>query len=449
MFIFSEPSLQPWHISKGDIQISIPNDVINSLTSQDIIAINFLYQNYKNEFKGSILNEEEGFNVQAQVSTFVNVILQIWTKPNENFRLLVITPEYLLQKWSETLKHIAALKVLTVEPKTCPADFDQMNKVALLLSFDYIKFVEALSEYNFVSVVIDHFDAIANKLIIKKLAGKFNIGLTRRNFYTNPDQKLQWTMLNWIHPGSMGRLKDFYEADNDNFANLRDNYHHWWLTLTWDYCDSFKKQSDDSQYSSNYVQNVKRKKGATSRKRNVKKVKSESSDENSDNDDTHEINLSLNQESCKRKLQNKVTDICIAENDKSNLVEYKVECSKEGGSCNKETNKNKEIYNFQYSDSSDATVEYNVDAPTHLALDSSATTETSFNKKLDVDDDENILLNIIEGVNRKNSSEILDSQSQLELKKEELYSQMFEDIPKSEIPSPDTSDDFLRSLINI
>lgn len=181
----------------------------------------------------------------------------------------------------------------------------------------------------------------------------------------------------------------------------------------------------------------------------MKKVKSESSDENSDNDDTHEINLSLNQESCKRKLQNKVTDICIAENDKSNLVEYKVECSKEGGSCNKETNKNKEIYNFQYSDSSDATVEYNVDAPTHLALDSSATTETSFNKKLDVDDDENILLNIIEGVNRKNSSEILDSQSQLELKKEELYSQMFEDIPKSEIPSPDTSDDFLRSLINI
>lgn len=56
--------------------------------------------------------------MQAQVSTFVNVILQIWTKPNENFRLLVITPEYLLQKWSETLKHIAALKVLTVEPKS-------------------------------------------------------------------------------------------------------------------------------------------------------------------------------------------------------------------------------------------------------------------------------------------------------------------------------------------
>ncbi|KAG5865071.1 hypothetical protein JTB14_015949 [Gonioctena quinquepunctata] len=126
----------------------------------------------------------------------------------------------------------------------CPEDFDQDHGLVLLLSFTNIKLAGALVEYRFFSVVIDHLDEVANKLVIKKLHGDFNIGLSRMHFYSHPNQKLQWTMLNWSNPGCVGKLDEFYQNDNDNFANLRDNYHHWWFTLTWKFCDSFQKQTD-------------------------------------------------------------------------------------------------------------------------------------------------------------------------------------------------------------
>lgn len=67
----------------------------------------------------------------------------------------------------------------------CPEDFDEEHGIALLLSFSNIKLVEYLSEYKYFSVVIDRFDEIANKLVIRRLKGDYNIGLTLRSFYVS------------------------------------------------------------------------------------------------------------------------------------------------------------------------------------------------------------------------------------------------------------------------
>lgn len=53
----------------------------------------------------------------------------------------------------------------------------------LILGFSNIKLAESLKEYDFFSVIIDRFDEVATKMIIRKLQGSFNIGITFRNFY--------------------------------------------------------------------------------------------------------------------------------------------------------------------------------------------------------------------------------------------------------------------------
>ncbi|XP_050294432.1 uncharacterized protein LOC126734740 isoform X3 [Anthonomus grandis grandis] len=119
------------------------------------------------------------------------------------------------------------------------------SNTVLLIGFSNIKLAQLLIEqgYMFQSVIIDKVDEVATKLITRKLHGKFNIGITYRNFYTCPDQKLQWSILNWSNPGKVGKLSDFYEVDNDNFANFRDNYKDFWARMCWDFCDTFKQPS--------------------------------------------------------------------------------------------------------------------------------------------------------------------------------------------------------------
>lgn len=67
----------------------------------------------------------------------------------------------------------------------CPEDFDDHHGVALLTSFEDIHLLEHVIDYNFFAVVIDCFDEIAKKPVIRKLYGDFHIGLTTRNFYVS------------------------------------------------------------------------------------------------------------------------------------------------------------------------------------------------------------------------------------------------------------------------
>lgn len=67
--------------------------------------------------------------------------------------------------------------------EACPEDFDEEHGLALLLSFSNLKLIEFLVDYDYFSVIIDEFNEVASKLVIKKLHGDFNIGLTQRSFY--------------------------------------------------------------------------------------------------------------------------------------------------------------------------------------------------------------------------------------------------------------------------
>ncbi|XP_074040746.1 uncharacterized protein isoform X2 [Leptinotarsa decemlineata] len=219
-----------------------PKQLTEKLRTQDFLVLDYLYRNFDRQFKGAILNEEDGFNMQLQVSAFLNGMFK---QAKEKFLVLLLCPDDLILNWHYHLSLDADLQVHIVSPKTCPEDFDLKHGLVLLLPFTNIKLAEALVEYKFFSIVIDHIDEVATKLVIRKLHGDFNIGLSRRNFFAKPQQKLQWTLLNWSNPGCVGKLNEFYQNDNDNFANLRDNYHHWWFTLTWKYSKHFQPFSDD------------------------------------------------------------------------------------------------------------------------------------------------------------------------------------------------------------
>ncbi|KAJ8943272.1 hypothetical protein NQ318_017290 [Aromia moschata] len=248
MLHVKEPSSlgSPWIVSHYNDEelVAIPKETTKCLNNHLVLGLDFLYRNYKNQLKGAILNAEEGLYMHLQVTAFFSAI---FNNIKQKFLVLIICPDDCVISWHYYLTKHGGLKVKIIMPDTCPEDFDREHGLALILSFSHIKLAEYLTDYDYFSVVIDRFDEIATKLIIRKLCGTFNIGLTQRNFYLHPNQKLQWTMLNWSNPGCVGKLADFYEIDNDNFANFRDNYRHWWFRLTWNFCESLKRQGDQEE----------------------------------------------------------------------------------------------------------------------------------------------------------------------------------------------------------
>ncbi|XP_056637614.1 uncharacterized protein LOC130445778 [Diorhabda sublineata] len=419
MFTFSEPLERQWSLRYGEKHISINKDIAAKLQNPDVIAINFLYQSYCNKFGGCILNEEDGFKTQLQVSVFINILKQILSA-KDHIYILVITPGYLREKWHNKIENIGGYKVKILDSTACPSDFDQETALVLLVSFEDIKLVETLVPNHLSCVIIDHFDIVATKMVIKKVDGDFNIGITRRNFYVNPDQKLQWTMLNWTNSTFLGRLVDYYEVDNDNFANLRDNYHHWWLTLTWDYCESFKRNLDDEDDESQPLQLIKK------TKRIYKKTKQRSSSYA-----TEEENTSKNKE----EIIQKYGETAVINHLDSRTIE--IIRTIENNVSN--VHNNAEINNIKMNDSdSEDTIEYKPQD-----LDSSKT-------KMLYDTD-NVLLGIIEGTSSQTSFDKLDHDSQVNFKKDELYSQLFSDNPlpdtETNNSTRDSSEQYLLSLI--
>uniref|UniRef100_A0A6P7GNL8 Uncharacterized protein LOC114341008 isoform X1 n=1 Tax=Diabrotica virgifera virgifera TaxID=50390 RepID=A0A6P7GNL8_DIAVI len=432
MLTFSEPAKQSWVLSRGEKIVSISKNEAAKLKNQDILAINFLFQNFKNEFQGSILNEEDGFATQLQVSVFLNVIYNHYINPKNKFLVLVVSPGYLMQKWNNRLENFAGLKVSIVNSKTNLADFIEESRLALLVSFENLKLIENLLDCNFCSVVIDHFDVVATKLIVKRLSGDFNIGITRRNFYKNPDQKLQWTMLNWANPGTAGRLIDFCQADNDNYANTRDNYHYWWLTLTWEFCENFQRNSDEEEDASQLSELPKPvKRSYKSKKRKVEEQIGSNEEESISGDhfkknQKKEIIKSDHKEEVHESLQEAaINEKLDSSSDSDDTVEYNLE--EENIQEQAPTNS---------TNSSHTTLEYN-------KQDIPIVEKPSTNYQ-----ESGILMDIIEGTGRR-SSDVLDRETQLNLKKEELYSQIFDNAEPEEVHSQasDSSESFLLSLI--
>ncbi|KAH1025265.1 uncharacterized protein LOC109540240 [Dendroctonus ponderosae] len=214
----------------------IDKTVIQQCGRHDIYVLDFLCRSWKNELNGVILNVEEDFNPQLQLSLFLGALHKSF---QTQFRVLVVCPDEALLKWHYHLTTCGSLQVKRVTEENVQ---DPNVDPVLLLSFSNIKLVESLLDIdNCTVVVVDKHDQIVSKRIMRTLQCNFNIGITFRNFYTEPDQKLQWTMLNWAHPGCVGKLADFYQIDNDNFNQFRDNYKEWWFRLTWSFCESFAK----------------------------------------------------------------------------------------------------------------------------------------------------------------------------------------------------------------
>ncbi|RZB40017.1 hypothetical protein BDFB_007973 [Asbolus verrucosus] len=244
MFYVKHPSDldQPWTLSKKTDTnlVVIPLEVSKLLKNHQIMAIEFLYHNYRKGIKGSILNQEPGMNFPLQITALFRALL------TGSGVILIICPEHSLCFWHYHLVNHGDFTVVQITEKNSKNNYEGNNKkLALLLQVAHLKLCEDLANVDFFSVIIENFDQIANKLIIKRLNGKFNIGLTYRSFYTNPDQKLQWKMLNWANPGCVGKLNDFYEVDNKNFDDFKDNYRYWWMRLTWKFCESFQKPGDE------------------------------------------------------------------------------------------------------------------------------------------------------------------------------------------------------------
>ncbi|CAG9773731.1 unnamed protein product [Ceutorhynchus assimilis] len=239
----------PLSWEEGDnLNVTISSDVLQFCAKPDMHALDFLYTRYRRGLRGVILNPEEDINTHLQVSTLLGALHKALST---NFVVLILCPDNAVVKWHYymTLCGGFEIKIITDEYKV---NQDEINRgTILLVTFSNIKLVDLLLDINFFSVIIDTIDEVANKLIVRKLQGNFNIGVTFRNFYTNPDQKLQWSVLNWANQGCVGKLADFYEIDNDNFNNFRDQYKEWWFRITWHYCDSFEKPSFKNKFEHN------------------------------------------------------------------------------------------------------------------------------------------------------------------------------------------------------
>lgn len=79
------------------------------------------------------------------------------------------------------------------------------------------------------SVILEDFDLIANKLVIRKLKGHFNVGITYKNYIVsffkcimnvklishflqlNQDNKVHYDMLHWLDPEKYRNKKKFLE----------------------------------------------------------------------------------------------------------------------------------------------------------------------------------------------------------------------------------------------
>ncbi|KAF7265236.1 hypothetical protein GWI33_021344 [Rhynchophorus ferrugineus] len=220
--------------------VTITNPTLEKLKNQDVVAINYLCNSYT-RYKGIILNEDVDFDKYLQVSAFLGSICTI----RQDYTVIILCKDDAIIKWHYYISNYGQLEPYIITTNFQVENLCKYARAAFLLGFSNINMLKYFEKQDF--VVIDDIDMVANKTIIKEICGNFHIGLTSRNFYVYPDQKLQWLMLKWSNPGCVGKFADFQELDNDNFANLRDNYKEWWIRLTWTYCDTFIKPTENEK----------------------------------------------------------------------------------------------------------------------------------------------------------------------------------------------------------
>ncbi|KAL3274084.1 hypothetical protein HHI36_015501 [Cryptolaemus montrouzieri] len=202
-----------------------------------LLGIQFLFENFMKQRYGAILNQEEDMNMYLQVCMFFRSVKD---KISEEKPVLIVSANASVCKWHYHISEVGFKPLIVSSENFDPCEI-------YLITLELLKSSGILDSLDMFCIVVDELDAIASKLILRKMKGDFKIGLTTRNFYTNPDQKLKWSMLNWANPGCVGKLNDFYRIDRLHSLAFADNYKFWWLRLTWKYCVSFEQPSDEEK----------------------------------------------------------------------------------------------------------------------------------------------------------------------------------------------------------
>lgn len=131
-------------------------------------------------------------NFPVQISAFLHVLMTYFNATLTN-PILVLSFDSYLKFWHYHLindgKFAVTMDLNNRTPFSPPfvnhynsfAITDDSSKI-LLASLSDIKLLQCLKERNFSVVIVDEFDKVATRLLFRKLKGKFNVGLTYRNF---------------------------------------------------------------------------------------------------------------------------------------------------------------------------------------------------------------------------------------------------------------------------
>lgn len=269
--------------------VMVPANVVIHLTNYHILGIRFLYNCLQKGYRGAILNEEAEMNPCIQVCAFLNAL---------NSSISIESPAVILctsqsfSLWHYNLSNYAGNAITVLSEQNCE-DILQGKCLEIILStIENLKWLKG-AELDFFTVIIDDLDVVINKKFVKQIKGQYHIGITTRNFLKQPDQKLFRNMLLWANPGSVAKLEEFCQEDDDHLIHNRYAYGEYWFRLSWSFCDSYKKPTEDELQSYqaairdwSYSNNLHNSTMATSKKRTVRKCKRESIDEEQTNPDS-------------------------------------------------------------------------------------------------------------------------------------------------------------------
>lgn len=259
--------------------VIVPANVVTHLTNYHILGIRFLYNCLQNGYRGAILNEEVEMNPCIQVCAFLNAL---------NSSISIESPAVILCTsqsfglWHYNLSNYAGNAITVLSEQNCEDILHGKCLEIILSTIENLKWLKG-AELDFFTVIIDNLDVVINKKFVKQIKGQYHIGITTRNFLRHPDQKLLRNMLLWANPGSVAKLEEFCQEDDDHLKHNRYAYGEYWLRLSWSFCDSFKKPTEHELQSNqaaisdwSYGNNLY---NLQSKKRTVRKRKRESIDE--------------------------------------------------------------------------------------------------------------------------------------------------------------------------
>lgn len=225
-------------------KIIISKNVLKNAKNYHFMGITFLIENFLQK-KGAILNFEEEMNMQFQTCAFLSAFADEMRK--ENLPSLVLCAEKRIPKW-----HYHVTKCNMTPCLVNNSDFiDNTEADVYLVNTDSMEFAQQFTDIELFCVVIDDIDLVYNKRILRKLKGKMMIGLTMRNFYKNRNPKIMWHILNWANEGCVGKLKSFSRMDLDHFLRGSNPYRLWWLRISWIFCESYRKPSEEKEQNYN------------------------------------------------------------------------------------------------------------------------------------------------------------------------------------------------------